>query len=189
MLLKTIINDYQKKINVKKIKGSQNMEELTLSREAKTSLHKMINQTPNMEPKDIALAIGSSHKTVCNYANMNMHHHVPSLQKVEAMMMYTQNPALLKVWAHKLGFMLVPVGQTDKDQQLSLMESLLALNIGNGQMNQHVHNILADGEVTPSELDETIPLVEEIRNGLTMFLNAVEQDCQKTLASRQTKKA
>lgn len=165
------------------------MEEITLSREAKTAIHKIINQTPGIEPKDIAQALGNSHKTVCNYANVNMHQHVPSLQKVEAMMMYTQNPALLKVWAHKLGFMLVPVGQTDKDHELSLLESLLALNIGNGQMNQHVHNILADGVVTPSEFDETLPLVEALRNGLTAFLSAAEQECQNNLANRQMKKA
>lgn len=165
------------------------INEIELSKEAKTALYKMIKHTPGIEPKDIALACDCSHKTVCNYANMNMHQHVPSLQKVEAMMMYTQNPALLKVWAHKLGFMLVPVGQTDEDHQLTLLESLLALNIGNGQMNQHVHNILADGVVTPSEFDETLPLVEALRNGLTAFLNAAEQECKNALADRQMKKA
>ncbi|OTG82561.1 hypothetical protein B9T31_14820, partial [Acinetobacter sp. ANC 4558] len=76
---------------------------MEISKETKTAIHKMIRHTPGISPKDISELTGDSHNTMCNYANPNMPDHLPSLKKLEAMMMFTQNPAVLKVWAHKLG--------------------------------------------------------------------------------------
>lgn len=166
------------------------MQDIKLSKEASTALHKMVHQSPGIEPKDIADMLGDSHKTVLNYANPNMDQHLPSLKKVEAMMLFTQNPALLKVWAHKIGLMLVPVNQSlDKEHQISVLESLLHLNIGNGQMNRHVHDILEDGVVTPSELDETLILIESIESELSRFKAAIKSEAGKYLSALQTEKA
>ncbi|WP_425283479.1 phage regulatory CII family protein, partial [Acinetobacter boissieri] len=107
------------------------MNDIDLSREAKTALYKMVHQTPGIDPKDIAMVTNDSHKTILNYANPNMESHLPSLKKFEAIQMFTQNPAMLKAWAHKLGFMLVPVPNIDtqlsekKSHQVSVVEQLL----------------------------------------------------------------
>ncbi|MEB3753810.1 phage regulatory CII family protein [Acinetobacter sp. MD2(2019)] len=163
---------------------------MEISKETKTALHKMIHQSLGITPKDVADVIGVSHKTILNYANPNMDEHLPSLKAFEAVLTYTQNPAVLKVWAHKLGLMLVPVKQaTEKEHQVSVLESLLHLNIGNGQMNKHVHDILEDGVVTPSELDETLLLIESIEQELACFRKAVQGEAAKYLSAIQTEKA
>ncbi|MDU4393247.1 MAG: phage regulatory CII family protein [Acinetobacter ursingii] len=164
--------------------------EITLSREAKTALHKIVHQSEGVEPKDIAEMLGDSHKTVLNYGNPNMDQHLPSIKKLEAMMLYTQNPAILKAWAHKLGLMLVPVKQaTDKEHQVSVLESLLHLNIGNGHINKYVHDILEDGVVTPSELDDTLHLIESIEQELACFRKAIQAEANKYLSALQIEKA
>ena len=164
--------------------------EIKLSREARTALYKMIHQSEGIEPKDIAEMLGDSHKTVLNYGNPNMDQHLPSLKKLEAMMLYTQNTAILKVWAHKFGLVLVPVKKAiEKEHPVSVFESLLHLNIGNGQMNKHVHDILEDGVVTPSELDETLQLIESIEQELACFRKAINDECKKYMSALQTEKA
>ena len=85
------------------------MQEITLSREAQTAIFKMINQTKGISPKEIAQVTGDSHNTICNYGNVGMPNHLPSLKKLETIMLYTQNPEILKVWAHQMGYALVQV--------------------------------------------------------------------------------
>lgn len=166
------------------------MQDIKLSKEARTALHKMVHQSPGIEPKNIADMLGDSHKTVLNYANPNMDQHLPSLKKVEAMLTYTQNPALVKVWAHKLGYMLVPAHQAEeKEHQISVLESLLHVNIWNGQINKHVHDILEDGVITPSELEDTLQIIASIKSDLAAFENAVKKEAAVYLSSLQTEKA
>lgn len=163
---------------------------MDISKETKNALYKMIHQSAGISPKDVADVIGVSHKTILNYANPNMEEHLPSLKAFETTLVYTQNPAMLKVWAHKLGLMLVPAPQaTEKEHQVSVLESVLHLNIGNGQMNKHVHDILEDGVVTPSELEETLLLIESIQQELAQFQKAVQIEAAKYVASLQTEKA
>ncbi|KOR15129.1 MULTISPECIES: phage regulatory CII family protein [Acinetobacter] len=163
---------------------------MEISKETKNALYKMIHHSEGVTPKDVADVLGVSHKTVLNYANPNMDQHLPSLKAFEASLVYTQNPAVIKVWAHKLGLMLVPVKQaTDKEHQVSVLESLLHLNIGNGQMNKHVHDILEDGVVTPSELADTLHLVESLEQELASFRKAIEAEAGKYLSALQTEKA
>lgn len=139
--------------------------EINLSREAQNAVWQMISKTPGSTPKDIAQVIGDSHNTVCNYANINMPNHLPSLKKLEAILFYTQNPALLKVWAHELGFALVPVNcDRSKHHELSVFEAMMQHNIKSGKANKAVYEAYEDGVVTPQEYEEihqlTVHLIE-----------------------------
>lgn len=116
---------------------------MDISKETKAALHKMVHQSNGITPKELADVAGVSHNTVLNYANPNMENHLPSLKVFEAMLTYTQNPAPLKVWAHKLGFMLVPVDAAEgKGHELGVLESLLGMNVGNGAANKQVLSAL-----------------------------------------------
>lgn len=169
--------------------------EIDLSKEAKLALYKMVHQTPGIDPKDIAAITNDSHKTVLNYANRNMENHLPSLKKFEAIQTFTQNPAMLKVWAHQLGLMLVPVPNIDtalcdkKSHQVSVVEQLLPVNVNTGSLNQTIHKILEDGVITPCEMHESVEIVEEMMANLCGLRAAIEDACASYLAQRQKEKA
>ncbi|MEN8282592.1 phage regulatory CII family protein [Acinetobacter gerneri] len=166
------------------------MNEINLSREAKNALYKMVHQTTGIEPKDIAEVLGDSHKTILNYANPNMDQHLPSLKKIEAMLMYTRNPVLLKVWAHKLGLMLVPAKSLDdKGHEASVVEALLHVNSHTGQINQQVIKALEDGVITPAELADTDVILEEMENHIHELRNAMKTETAKYLSALQKEKA
>lgn len=159
------------------------INEIELSRESKAALYKMVHQTSGIDPKDIAMITNDSHKTILNYANPNMENHLPSLKKFEAIQLFTQNPALLKVWAHKLGLMLVPVPNVDtqlsekRSHQVSVVEQLLPINVNTGSLNQTIHKILEDGVITPSEMHESIEVIEEMMANLCGLRSAIEDAC------------
>ena len=135
----------------------------------------MVYQSNVITPKEIADVIGVSHSTILNYANPNMENRLPSLKAFEAMLSYTQNPISLKVWAHKLDFMLVPVDQAEgKNHQLGVLESLLGMNVGNGSANKQVLSALEDGVMTPSEMDETDRILEEIEHKIQSLRKAMK---------------
>ena len=163
---------------------------MDISKETKTALHKMVHQSNGITPKEIADLVGVSHNTILNYANPNMENHLPSLKAFEAMLTYTQNPASLKVWAHKLGFMLVPTDQAeDKDHQLGVLESLLGMNISNGEANKLVLNALEDGVVTPAEMDDIDQTLEKMEQKIQSLRKAMKGECAKYLSALQTEKA
>ena len=162
---------------------------MDISKETKTALHKMVHQSNGITPKEIADVVGVSHNTILNYANPNMENHLPSLKAFEAMLSYTQNPISLKVWAHKLDFMLVPVDQAEgKNHQLGVLESLLGMNVGNGSANKQVLSALEDGVVIPSEMDETDRILEEIEHKIQSLRKAMKQVC-KVFTSYTTRKS
>jgi len=163
---------------------------MELSKEAQTAIFKMIHQTKGISPKQIAEVTGDSHNMILNYANPNMENHLPSLKAFEAMLTYTQNPAPLKVWAHKLGFVLVPVDQAQgRDHELGVLESLLGMNVGNGAANKQVLSALEDGVVTPAEMDETDRILEEIEQKIQSLRKAMKGECAKYLSALQREKA
>ncbi|MFZ0023151.1 phage regulatory CII family protein [Acinetobacter sp.] len=163
---------------------------MDISKETKTALHKMVHQSNGITPKEIADLVGVSHNTILNYANPNMENHLPSLKAFEAMLTYTQNPASLKVWAHKLGFMLVPADQAeDKDHQLGVLESLLGMNISNGEANKLVLNALEDGVVTPAEMDDIDQTLEKMEQKIQSLRKAMKGECAKYLSALQREKA
>ncbi|MDV2440719.1 XRE family transcriptional regulator [Acinetobacter gerneri] len=163
---------------------------MEICKETKTALHKMIHHSSGVTPKDIADVLGVSHKTVLNYANPNMDMHFPSLKALEATLIYTQNPAVLKAWAHMLGFMLMPVNNTDgKEHHLSVLESLLGANINVGQVNQQVHDVMSDGVVTPSEMEETDQILEQLELNIRALRQAMKTECAKYLSALQIEKA
>lgn len=163
---------------------------MDISKETKTALHKMIHQSEGISPKDIADVLGVSHKTALNYANPNMDQHLPSLKAFEAVLNYTENPAVLKVWAHKIGLMLMPVdGAEGKDHQLSVLESLLGMNIGTGQINKQVYSAMEDGVVTPIEMEETDRILEELEQKIHSLRKAMKGECEKYLSALQIEKA
>ncbi|OOD20921.1 MULTISPECIES: phage regulatory CII family protein [Acinetobacter] len=163
---------------------------MDISKETKTALHKMVHQSNGITPKEIADLVGVSHNTILNYANPNMENHLPSLKAFEAMLTYTQNPASLKVWAHKLGFMLVPTDQAeDKDHQLGVLESLLGMNISNGEANKLVLNALEDGVVTPAEMDDIDQTLEKMEQKIQSLRKAMKGECAKYLSALQREKA
>lgn len=165
------------------------MSELTLSSEAKIALNAMINQSGDIEPKEIAQVLGVSHKTVLNYANPKMDLHQPSLKSVEAIMAYTGNTALIKAWAHKFGLICIPSTTDENVHQMTVLECLLGMNISNGQMNQSIQNIMADGVVTTDELGEADLILEELESKITSIRAALKNECAKHLTVLQTKKA
>lgn len=163
---------------------------MDISKETKTALHKMVHQSNGITPKEIADVVGVSHNTILNYANPNMENHLPSLKAFEAMLTYTQNPAVLKAWAHKLNYVLVPVSDTEgKEHQLSVLESLLGMNVGAGQANKQVLGALEDGVVTPAEMDETDRILEEIEHKIQSLRKAMKGECAKYLSALQIEKA
>ena len=167
-------------VNVKIIKDSH-MSEINLSREAQAALYKTVHQSPGITPTEIADMLGDSHKSVLNYANPNMENHLPSLKKVEAMINYTQNPALIKVWAHQLGFVLVPVGcDGAKHNEMSILEALLQNNVANGLANQKIAEVLEDNIVTPQEYEEAHSIFQKIIECVT----AADKGLQKLAKSR-----
>ena len=163
---------------------------MEISKETKTALHKMIRLTPGVTPKDISELTGDSHNTICNYGNPNMADHLPSLKKFEAMMMYTQNPAVLKVWAHKLGFVLVPVDvDPDCHHEMNIIEAMLQTNVASGQANQKVHDVLEDNIVTPQEYEEAHIIFQRIIECATAADKALRKQAEKYLSALQIEKA
>lgn len=166
------------------------MSEINLSQEAKTAIYKMVHQSQGITPQAIATVLGDSYKSVLNYANPNMETHYPSVKKLEAMIQFTRNPALIKTWAHMLGFVLVPAKQADeKAHEVSIVENLLHINIVNGQANQQVHNVLEDGVVTPSELADTEAILEEMENHIHQLRAALKSEAAKYISNTQKEKA
>ena len=164
--------------------------ELTLSKEASNAIWQMIHKSPNITPKDIAQVTGDSHNSICNYANVNMPNHIPSLKKIETIMMFTGSTALLKAWAHKMGFMLVPTNDTHKDDhQLCVLESLLDVNVSTGQINQQVLEAMRDHVVTPCELAESIKILEETEEKMRGLRKALEAQTAKYLSALSIEKA
>ena len=154
------------------------MQEITLSREAQTAIFKMINQTKGISPKEIAQVTGDSHNTICNYGNVGMPNHLPSLKKLETIMMYTQNPEILRVWAHQLGYALVPVGcDSSKHHELSIFEAMMQHNIKSGKANHVVYEAYEDGVITPAEYEE----IHQLTQGLTELIAAVDQAALKQM--------
>jgi len=163
---------------------------MDISKESKAALYKMIRQSPGITPQELADVVGVSHNTILNYANPNMENHLPSLKAFEAMLMYTQNLASVKAWAHKLGFALVPIDQAgDNERQLGVLESLLGMNVGNGAANKQVLSALEDGVVTPAEMDETDRILEEIEHKIQSLRKAMKGECAKYLSALQREKA
>ncbi len=137
---------------------------MELSKEAQTAIFKMIHQTKGISPKQIAEVTGDSHNMILNYANPNMENHVPSLKKFEAIQSFTRNPELIKVWAHELGFVLVPVNSSgDSHRELSIVENLLQTNIATGQATKTVYDVLEDSVVTPQEYEEAHEFLKKIQ--------------------------
>lgn len=148
------------------------MQEISLSREAQTAIFKMINQTKGISPKEIAQVTGDSHNTICNYGNVGMPNHLPSLKKLETIMMYTRNPEILKVWAHQLGYALVPVScDSNKHHELSIFEAMMLSNITNGKANKAVYDAYEDGVVTLAEYED----IHQLTQHLTELIAAVDQ--------------
>ena len=106
------------------------------------------------------------------------------------MMTFTRNPALVKAWAHKLGLMCVPTNQAEeKEHQVSVLERLLQININNGHVNQHIADVMADGVVTPSELADTVQILEEMEANLRGLRVALEKEAGKYLSALKREKA
>ena len=163
---------------------------MEFSKEAQSAMYKMVHQTPGIDPKQIADVLGDSHKTVLNYANPNMDQHLPTVKAIESMMTFTRNPALVKAWAHKLGLMCVPANQAEeKEHQVSVLERLLQININNGHVNQHIADVMADGVVTPSELADTVQILEEMEANLRGLRVALEKEAGKYLSALKREKA
>ncbi len=163
---------------------------MEISKETKTALHQMIRHSPGITPKEIADLTGDSHNTICNYANMNMPDHMPSLKKFEAMLMFTQNPAVLKVWAHKLGFVLVPVGADgERHREMNVLEAMMLTNVASGKANQKVYEVLEDNIVTPQEYEEAHIIFQRIIECATAADKALQKQAEKYISANQMEKA
>lgn len=107
-----------------------------------------------------------------------MPNHLPSIKKLEAILYYTQNPALLKIWAHELGFALVPVTcDRSKHHELSIFEAMMQHNIKSGKTNKAVYEAYEDGVVTPQEYEE----IHQLTLHLIELATAVDQAALKQM--------
>lgn len=166
------------------------MQELTLSNEAQVALWQIVNRSPNCSAKAIAQAIGDSHNTVCNYGNQNLPSYLPSLKKLEAIMYFTRNPVLLKVWAHELGFALIPVNiEASKHHELSIFEAMMQHNIKSGKANQVVYDAYEDGVVTPEEYEEIHKLTQHLTELAIAVDQAALKQMKKYVSGTQNEKA
>ena len=139
---------------------------------------------------EIAQVTGDSHNTICNYGNVGMPNHLPSLKKLETIMSYTQNPEILKVWAHQMGYALVPVNcDSSKHHELSIFEAMMQHNIKSGKANHVVYEAYEDGVITPAEYEE----IHQLTQSLTELIAAVDQAALKQMkkytSSAETEKA
>jgi len=163
---------------------------MEICKETKTALHQMIRHTPGITAKDIADLTGDSHNTICNYANMNMPDHIPSLKKFEAILMFTQNPAVLKVWAHKLGLVMIPAGvDGEKHREMCILEAMMQTNVASGQANQKVYEVLEDNIVTPQEYEEAHVIFQRIIECATAADKALQKQAEKYISAIQKEKA
>ena len=162
---------------------------MAVSREIKIALHKLIRDS-DLSVAEIAEITGSHPNTVANYANINMESHVPSLAWLEQVTRATNNPAVLKVMAHEIGFMCFPIPTCkESERHVSVLEYLLQMNIGNGQINKAVHDALADGVITPNELDSLVGVLDLVATNSHQLRNSLEAQCKKYSSSLQTNKA
>ncbi|MFC3902532.1 hypothetical protein SAMN05421749_103288 [Acinetobacter marinus] len=162
---------------------------MAVSRELQIALHKLIRES-DVSTEEIANYTGTHNNTVLNYANKNMESHVPSLAWLEQVTKLTGNPAVIKVMAHDIGFMCLPAPKCgESERQVSVLESLLQINIGNGQINQGVHDALADGRITPNELDLLVTVLDQVETNLHQLRNSLEAQCKQFSSSLQTNKA
>ena len=105
------------------------------------------------------------------------------------MIQFTRNPALVKAWAHMLGFVLVPANQAnEKTHEVSIVETLLHININNGKANQQVHKVLEDGVVTPAELADTEEILEQMENHIHQLREALKSEAANYISKSQKKK-
>lgn len=163
---------------------------MELSKKAQTALYKIIHQSKGISPKEIAQLTGDSHNTILNYANPNMEGHLPSLKKFEAIQSFTRNPELLRVWAHELGFVLVPVGSMgDNHRELSIIEAMLQTTIAAGQATKTVYDVLEDNVVTPQEYDEAHAFLKQIQEFAAATDEALKKASGKYLSKVQMEKA
>ena len=153
---------------------------MELSKELQTALLKTIHQTKGISPKEIAQLTGDSHNTILNYANMNMENHLPSLKKFEAIINFTQNPEMVRVLAHSLGCVLVPVGMKgDSHRELSIIEAMLQTTIAAGQATKTVYDVLEDNVVTPQEYEEAHEFLKQIHEFALVTYEALKKSSVK----------
>lgn len=163
---------------------------MELSKEAQAAIFKMIKQTKGISPKQIAEVTGDSHNTICNYANPNMENHIPSLKKIEAIQSFTRSPELIKVWAHELGFVLVPVSSSGAShRELSIVEAMLQTNIATGQATKTVYDVLEDSIVTPKEYEEAHEYLKKIQEFAAATDEALKKAAGKYINSAHKEKA
>ncbi len=163
---------------------------MELSKEAQIAIFKMIKQTKGISPKQIAEVTGDSHNTILNYANVNMENHIPSLKKLEAIQSFTQSPELIKVWAHELGFVLVPVGALGAShRELSIIEAMMQTTIATGQATKTVYDVLEDNVVTPQEYEEAHSYLKMIQEYAAATDEALKKAAAKYINSAQKEKA
>jgi len=118
-----------------------------------------------------------------------MENHDPSLKKFEAIMLLTRNPTVLKVWAHMLGYVLVPAGEEGDHRQMTIVEALLQMNVENGKANQKVFEVLEDGKVTPQEYTEASEILNRIIENAKAADMALNKQMQKFSAGLKKEKA
>ena len=102
----------------------------------------------------------------------------------------TGTPELLKVWAHELGFALVPVMcDRSKHHELSVFEAMMLHNIKSGKANKAVYDAYEDGVVTPQEYEEIHQLTMHMIELATAVDQAALKQMQKYTANAQKEKA
>ncbi|MFH4043679.1 XRE family transcriptional regulator, partial [Acinetobacter baumannii] len=77
----------------------------------------------------------------------------------------------------------------EKGHEVSIVETLLHININNGQTNQQVHKVLEDGVVTPAELADTEEILEEMENHIRQLREALKSEAATYISKVKKEKA
>lgn len=110
----------------------------------------------------LAPRIGTSAAVLRNKVNPANDRNVLSLEEAVEITDFANDDRILYAWAAHRGKVLVDQADANAESARGLFACILGLNRGQGDMAKALQDALADGKITPNELDE----IERLAVGL-----------------------
>lgn len=101
----------------------------------------------------LAVRLGTSAAVLRNKVNPTNDRNVLSLEEAVEITDFANDDRILYAWAAHRGKVLVDQADADAHTGRSLFACILGLNRGQGDMAKTLQDALADGKITPNELD------------------------------------
>lgn len=90
---------------------------------------------------------------------------------------------MVRVLAHSLGYVLVPVGMKgDSHRELSIIEAMLQTTIAAGQATKTVYDVLEDNVTTPQEYEEAHEFLKQIQEFAAATDEALKKSGRKCIS-------